>query len=73
MTRHRVQCSRVHVQIAAIQRYCDFGRWDLRFDLRFGVNDLGFDLIRPGLGLRFESCDLNLSYQRVRFGTWDLI
>ena len=51
----------VHVCITAIQRYCDFGRWHLRFDLQFGVNDLGFHLIRWQLGLRFEVYNLNLS------------
>ena len=63
----------LHMRIPAIQRYCDFGRWDLRFDLRFWVKDLGFNLSRLGLGLRFEACDLNHSYQRLGFGTWDLI
>ena len=42
------------------------------FEISFAITGIlwnsRFDLIRQGLGLRFEACDLNLSYQRLGFG-----
>jgi len=42
------------MHIPAIQHYCDFVRWNLRFNLQYGVKDLGLYLIRLGLGLGFH-------------------
>jgi len=41
--------------------------------LQWLPKDLGFHSIKLGLELKFEACDLNLSYHRLGYGTWDSI